>query len=1206
MADTWQSTPSTDSEKTPSNLLNNYRSVTYNFTFAAISPSDLKDPSSYRNKKLKYVIASSKGKGRNAMSNDVVPIETNIIETETIREGGRILAQQDKVVGVKVDSSGESAVDNFNNLSPGALDLFIDNVEVESIITPNEQTGTATATKVRFEIFEPYSANGFIEAIHVAAVAAGWTGYLGASYLLKIDFLGYPDSVTEPVADAKVINATKYIPLKLIGSEMDISENGTRYRVSAIPYNEAAHGVPNQIFTDISFSGDDVGSVLSNLFESLNKSASAREQKEKTIEAARAYDKYEIYFPELPKANESITLDSNLKKNDIAGAKINENLRSNNIYKFPPIETSQNATPAGAGRGSADDPRRTDAPPPGTQKKTPQIQFSKGANISEIIEVVIRDSYFLKEILEDVEKAKDADGMITYFQIMINTIPGVVDLTTNQQKFIYQYIVVPYKVHFSKLPGQEKSQYKAENMKKYVKREYNYLYTGKNVDVLGFRLNFNNLFFQAAVPKMANSDQSGTADAAGAPNTPTVTQPTGAAAEANKSQLDVAASRADGNSVSSNGKGQSPQTDPYFKIAELAHNSILESVNLITGTLEILGDPFYLATSGMGNYFPQLKDNAITVDGEASPNTGPVVVRINFRNPIDIDNTTGFVKFSDKVPFSGIYQVLKCNNSFKDGVFKQTLSLMRYPGQIENNPIKLKETPAFEFIEGLKIGEQTIIDSAPADVSKFGIKTNDINLSGLGVKFPQLSAVGAQFKSVSGLLGAGTSLLNQATSALPLGLNLAAGANSLLKGIPAGVDTLAKLATSNFSLNPAAALTQAGNIASSVIPGDPGSLLTQNFSSSAADVVNNAYNASANAGIKTSYSLNSALGSAKSLLGNPLAAASSLGDPSSFINSVGDKVSNINSILPSGGTGGLTPTQAASVISDAAAKGVSSASALANANAFGFNLSGSALTPASITAKLGIDASQISGLTGKLDSKIVAQIESIAKSVPENVDLNTVKDTGIIMANLASDTLQNLPAMPLKLKAPSAELPARSLSSALTSEQRAAVITDATEKGIPVEQALRNAAMFGINIPNLSESAKAIALADLPQPLRGGLPGAGLNIPGGLDATLGKLTSVQKSLSGIVPGVGALGSVENSISSVQQALGNPGSAVAQLGGLAKSVTSKFGSLTASVAGPLDRLMNNAVNNLNNPNAAPYTGTDPIVRRRLGLPPIEEA
>jgi hypothetical protein len=34
-------------------------------------------------------------------------------------------------------------------------------------------------------------------------------------------------------------------------------------------------------------------------------------------------------------------------------------------------------------------------------------------------------------------------------------------------------------------------------------------------------------------------------------------------------------------------------------------------------------------------------------------------------------------------------------------------------------------------------------------------------------------------------------------------------------------------------------------------------------------------------------------------------------------------------------------------------------------------------------------------------------------------------------------------------------------------------------------------------------------------------------------------------------------------------------------------------------------MDNAVNRLSDPNAAPYTGADPIVRARLGLPPIKE-
>jgi hypothetical protein len=326
------------------NILNNYRSVTYNFTLAAISPADLKNPQNYRNKKLKYIVVTSKGKLANAISTDVVPIKVSLGSTPKDDDGNE-MSILDTQTGVKT-------VEGFNKNSPGAFDMYIDNVEIESIITPNQQTGPSTSTKVKFEIFEPMSANGFIEALHVSAIAAGWTGYLGASYLLKIEFLGYPDANKEPVASSEVIPATKYIPIRFTGSEMELTDQGTRYRCSAIPYNEAAHGNPNKIYTDMSFSGDTVKEVLENLFENLNKSTQAREQKEKTNDSAKAVDVYEIYFPEIPASNQSLTINKEAPSNKISAAKINNQLRSNNIYKFPPIETSPNASPAGSGRGN--------------------------------------------------------------------------------------------------------------------------------------------------------------------------------------------------------------------------------------------------------------------------------------------------------------------------------------------------------------------------------------------------------------------------------------------------------------------------------------------------------------------------------------------------------------------------------------------------------------------------------------------------------------------------------------------------------------------------------------------------------------------------------------------------------------------------------------------------------------------------------------
>lgn len=1198
------------------NILNNYRSVTYNITLAALTPDDLKAPNGYRNSPLKYVIAYSGGKGATAIS-------SSNKEPEVVKE--------------------------FNKESPGHFELFIDGVEIDTLLAPNEQTGPAIATKVKFEIFEPMSANGYIEALHVSALAAGWTGYMNACYVLKIEFVGYPDTSLDPVADAKKIDATRYFPIKLTGSEMEVTETGTRYRCSAVPYNEHSFANPNTIFTDISFSGNTVREVLDSLFEGINKSTVERAAKEKVREVSRIADKYEIYFPSFPKSGQELTLDKSTE-NKMSKAKINEQLRSNAVYKFPPIEKSASSTPAGGGRGSAADPRRTDAGevPKRYDALKNQIQFAAGSNIHEIIEAIIRDSLYFEEILKDVEEAKKGDGMIDYFQVMINSVPTEMDVTFNEQRFVYQYIICPYKVHYSKLPGQQNTNFDANTMKNYVKRVYNYLYTGKNIDVLSFKLNFNNLFFQAANPKMGNNDKSDTSSGAGASNDRKVQAPADAGKDAKQDQNDRAPTHAATSAGSNSDRGQPVQQNPYYQIAYAAHKAILESVNMLTGEIEILGDPFYISTGGMGNYLPKLKDQAITFTGEANFNNGPVVVRINFRNPIDIDEKTGLVKFSKtNVAFSGVYQVLSCSSALRDGMFKQRLKIMRYNGQIADGS-DLKPTPAFLFSQEDKAGEQQTTDTAGSDVVRAGLKPNELELSAMIKRglpssglpgqtanlLSGINAAQAQFKKVSGLLGPGMNLINQASNltGLDVGQSLS-GINPLMSGIPMNVSALSSLA----SKIPASAslINQAGDTAGTLIPGDPKALLNSDISAKMSEDIGAFKQGLANRGISLTPGLSSLLDSSKGLMSSSVDSLRSMAN-SDLIGGIGDKVKNLTANMPNGSS--LTPAARAAVIADAEAKGIPVDQALRNAAIFGVNLPGYESSPAAIASKLGIDPSQISGLTGGLDSNVVKQVQQLAEEVPENVNLENIKKQGIIMSNLAGDTLKNLPAVPPKLKAMLPELPSRSVSSALSPEQRAAVIADATEKGIPVDQALRNAAVFGINLKGLTPEAQAIALSDLPQSAPGNLSAlASLGISSA-DIASGKLAAIQKQLGGVIPpgisdseafaglqdqakkGLGALqgigksassvfsggGSVESALSSVQTAMGNPGSAVTQLENLGKSVTSKFGSLTGSIGTPLDKLMNNTVNKLNDPNAPPYTGTDPIVRRRLGLPPIEEA
>ena len=86
------------------------------------------------------------------------------------------------------------------------------------------------------------------------------------------------------------------------------------------------------------------------------------------------------------------------------------------------------------------------------------------------------------------------------------------------------------------------------------------------------------------------------------------------------------------------------------------------------------------------------------------------------------------------------------------------------------------------------------------------------------------------------------------------------------------------------------------------------------------------------------------------------------------------------------------------------------------------------------------------------------------------------------------------------------------------------------------------------------------------------------------------LSSLESKLSGLA---GSLKSaVSGSIDSIGSSIGKIGSSIGSLG-------------SGGIAG-ISASINSAVNSLNDPNAPPYTGDDPIVRARLGLPAINQS
>lgn len=672
----------TNSTKKKQNVLSAYRSYTYNFTLAAIKANQVNDPTSYRDAPLDLVVLKSGGKGQAAISsNSVAGTRYQLNNELTVDDDGN----SNIVYNDKAD--GEKLVNEFNQSSPGRFDMYIDNVEIDTVMTPSAAANMTTVTGLSFEVFEPLSISGFIEALHVAAVSAGYPSYMGASFLMKLEFTGYLDNEELPTPEVLGRNATRYILFTFRTIDLDITENGTRYRCAGVAWNEMALGnTINRLVTSIKMKGSTVEEILTDLMSARTAQKASSDKDSKLNQNSTKSDIYEIKFPD--KVNGEWDYGS---VNEIGKSILREIGKETNILSWEDPGTTEHTNNYGG----------TNKPTPQENAKDPErvkyesnktvVHFNDGANIHECISAIVRDSMYGRNLLEDISNKIDGNGMINYFLIKTkveNT--GGVDEISNKLYQKFTYIVAPYKIHITQVPNYMNLKIDPTKLTPLTNREYEYLYTGKNVNILNFKLNFNSLFYQAVPRGMGNNQVPSSRDAIGPNQDSKVTAKPLASVSNHSNPGGVAETAVDQRTneiQATGGNGGVPLYTPYAIMAKNMHQALLDTAGGtgLKGDLEIIGDPFYLVTGGNGNYDPTTVSPGLTADGEADHQSGQVLVKINFRNPVDINplDKGGRMDFQQKkISFSGVFMVKKVKSSFRDGMFKQVLEVGRIFGQI--------------------------------------------------------------------------------------------------------------------------------------------------------------------------------------------------------------------------------------------------------------------------------------------------------------------------------------------------------------------------------------------------------------------------------------------------------------------------------------------------------------------------------------------
>ena len=677
------------------NILHNYRTFNYLFTLAAVGDDALRNPDTLRTSENYLPVAKSSGKSSKVFSvSQPASASFKGGQAGYDEAGNRI---QPNGMPDSSLASAQSLIDGFNDLSSGRFDLFLNNVEITTLMAFSKNTNLTMATNISFEVFEPHSISGFIEALQVSAVAAGNKSYMSAPFLLKMEFMGYPDTDTSPSNNYQSVGdqATRYFIITITKVEVDMNETGTRYRCQAVAHNEMAYGTMNQIKHTIKMEGSTVKTVLESLMKSLDLSSrhAAEAAAGKHNKSLIVWDTYGIIYPSRIPGGK---FDYDKVNTDIADATIVQGLSSPNNFAMPETGdvAADNDKNAQRGRPTVEQDcfkgNTTGPTLPANTLTGPNtasnLQFSSGSNIHDIIASVIRDSSYGKKILE---KGPDKDGMVDYVHIAVESQPtGEWNAVTLRPTYKYVYVVLPYRMHASRVPMFQKqlSQDDVNKLKTlYVKRKYSYLYTGKNVDVRKFNLRFNTLFYQAFPQGMGTNVF---ADPQANYEKSTVKKRIDPTSTARSEQNIIPASPMGEDPAAAQvqkigGTGGRRDYKEYDVLVENMHRAVINNIDMVSCELEILGDPYFLCTGGNGNYRPELVDAGITKNGEAPYQTGDVIVIVEFQTPQDAGVTDQAIKFYN-TPFSGCFRVTKVRSKFNDGLFTQVLSMIRIPGQPED------------------------------------------------------------------------------------------------------------------------------------------------------------------------------------------------------------------------------------------------------------------------------------------------------------------------------------------------------------------------------------------------------------------------------------------------------------------------------------------------------------------------------------------
>ncbi len=578
-------------------------------------------------------------------------------------------------------------------------DMFLENVNILSTVGPNNERNLANFTKMEFEVHEPYGIT-LIEKVRAATALNGFIDYQDAPLLLTIEFKGNFGGgmaggtlMTRNMETGRNIAPIKRkIPILIARVDFDVNEGGAKYNVVAVPYTDMA-------FDDrFKFPRIEIPVASNNAIEWADK---VEEILDIQMEFEIAEKKRELKDEYVFKIDREVITNGLTYVSDADS--IHTTSQVNDYYEGSAFSYFANSQPKQFTKFAKADSftSLTKFFEDAVRQSFGYISlvnnfwegylssFKKDDGSPVYKDVNAKNPESIKKVLASKEFADKiaSEPFVPWFKIK-TTVETDVDRFDNitkmhPKKIIYR--AIPYRIHVLKLIGAGMSI--DADWSQYVRKEYNYLYTGSNIDVQGLRINYKTAYYMRNVREAKSFTETGVladikqtiTEAFGREKDPEPTLPLRQYPSILK------------------GRNTAETTNPENVKAQEFYDYLTNpEADMMKIELDILGDPAYICqdmyvpTSAKDQEDPVGEKGFVIDPRYGSFNADQFMPCINliYRLPDDIDEKEGTMfsggkqQFRDeRLFFSGVYQVVKIDSSFNEGQFLQTLTCVRLNNQ---------------------------------------------------------------------------------------------------------------------------------------------------------------------------------------------------------------------------------------------------------------------------------------------------------------------------------------------------------------------------------------------------------------------------------------------------------------------------------------------------------------------------------------------